>query len=372
VSLALWWFPIGGYRFDLKIYVEAARERGAALYDYAEPVVGLGFTYPPFASLLFRPFTALNETVADRLWFTLSFCASIGFLAGCVKLMPPSQRRSWMLPVAIGIGVWLVPVMVTFRLGQVNAIIAVLVLCDVWLMRRDSKWAGIGTGIASAIKLTPALLIVLCWFVFRRREAIVMVGTATLCTVFAALVSWDATWRYFTDTIFDSGRVGDLDDGYSNSIRRLAAWFPTGTQVDSLIWLALSFGLVGWAIRRLRISGAETDPLRLVTVGMLLSALVAPVTWSHHLYFMAPALLMVVEPVARWRFRWVAAAVMLAVAVDPIQLGEGPHVSAMRIALMLWLVWQLTGSQPVESRALPEGVAEANAGLVGLRQVPHS
>src|SRR6478735_8711672 len=56
--------------------------------------------------------------------------------------------------------VWCEPVWTTLRYGQINLLIAVAVLWD--LTRREgSRWAGLGIGLATAVKLTPGLFVVL-------------------------------------------------------------------------------------------------------------------------------------------------------------------------------------------------------------------
>lgn len=341
-SAALFWVPFRGYRFDLSIYINATQSGIVGLYDYAEPIYGLGFTYPPFAAFIFEPAHLLNPMVADRVWFVLSFVLTIGFLLGCVALMPAALRRASTVPLALGIGVWLIPMTSTFRLGQINALIASLVLLDVYLMRRGSKWAGVGTGVATAIKLTPGLLIVGCWFAFRRREAVVMALSAAACTLVAGIVAFNASWRYWTVMLFDSERVGEVSDQFSNALRRPFAWLPTNDRIDTVLWLMTCVALIGWILRRMRANVMRDDPLRFVTVMMLLSALVAPITWTHHLYFLAPALLLVLHDIARLRHRWWVGFAILMLAIDPLQRGDGPQSTALRIGLLLWLVWVLT------------------------------
>ncbi|NUR25687.1 MAG: DUF2029 domain-containing protein, partial [Catenulispora sp.] len=65
--------------FDLKIYHGAVAywADGGSLYDYLDPDVPLGFTYPPFAALVMLPMAHLSMN--DAGW--VNVFASIGALA---------------------------------------------------------------------------------------------------------------------------------------------------------------------------------------------------------------------------------------------------------------------------------------------------
>ena len=73
-----------------------------------------------------------------------------------------SIRVRWSVSVlALTVISTLEPMRETYTFGQINMFLVLLVLLDLLvLVPRQSKWAGIGIGIAAAIKLTPAIFIV--------------------------------------------------------------------------------------------------------------------------------------------------------------------------------------------------------------------
>ena len=70
----------------------------------------------------------------------------------------------------------------TLYLGQINIVLLALVVGDV-LGRRESRWRGVGVGIAAAIKLTPLVIVPYLVLTGRRRAA----GVAT--AVFAGALA---------------------------------------------------------------------------------------------------------------------------------------------------------------------------------------
>ena len=148
---------------DLKIYVHSARGwlDGGSLYDYTDPVFHLGATYPPIGPLLFGVLSPFPVEAREVLWTAVSL-ASIAGCAWCASALAgigPQRRRTWSLW-AFALATTTIPVWLTLRLGQVNAVLWLLVLGDLVALSRRSRWAGIGVGLATAVKLVPGLFIV--------------------------------------------------------------------------------------------------------------------------------------------------------------------------------------------------------------------
>jgi alpha-1,2-mannosyltransferase len=76
----------------------------------------------------------------------------------------------------IGLIAWLEPMRLTAELGQINIVLLVLVVGDL-LATAQSKWSGVGIGLAAGLKLTPALFIV--YLLVTRRIRAALVATAT-------------------------------------------------------------------------------------------------------------------------------------------------------------------------------------------------
>jgi alpha-1,2-mannosyltransferase len=286
--------------FDLRVY------RGAGwrvLHDtalYRRPIVRrLGFTYPPFAALLF---TALSffSFAFDRIAVTIaSVLALVWTLRTALALKRPSERENvgqdaagaWALAaVAAAVALWLEPVTVTLGYGQTDIFIAALVVFD--LARPDSaRGKGVGIGLAAAVKLTPLLFIVYLLCSRRSRAAVVAAITfvATIALSFA-VVPADAE-RYWTTVVFHSSRIGGAADSANQSLRggfaRLLAERHPGAGV---VVACLAVGAVGvFLAARSSRRGDEATGFSLCAITTLL---VSPVSWTHHWAIAVPAILL--------------------------------------------------------------------------------
>jgi alpha-1,2-mannosyltransferase len=206
-----------------------------------------------------------------------------------------------MLPVMM----WLEPVRTTFRFGQVNVIIAVLVVADCAMA--STRWPrGMLVGIAAAIKLTPGLFIPYLWFSGRRRAAYVATATFIGCQLLAAAVIPGDSKDYWTDALFSSERLGNNKVTANVAIRgallRLAPPKPVLTAL--VVVLVLAFLVIGMS-RALLASRAGAELAGVTLVG-LTSVAVSPVSWDHHLIWLVPAFaLLLADP---WRPRRVLGA----------------------------------------------------------------
>jgi alpha-1,2-mannosyltransferase len=293
--------------YDLRIYFGAIRwwAQGHPLYEYSvqDKIQGtpLGFTYPPFAALLMYPMA----------WLLLGVVIWVLFVADAVAIVvttiwlvyPLADRHGLPRWYALGIAVPLLtalePIRETVTFGQINILLALLVLGDLlMLVPRNSRWAGIGVGLATAIKLTPAIFIVYLLTTRRWRAAAVSSATAAGATLLAAAIAPHDSWRYWTVTVWETNRVGNLERMANQSLwgGLLRAAHPV--QPSRLLWV----GLVGVvATYGLWCAGEE---LTGVTITGLLGTLVSPVSWQHHLYWFAPALVLLADAYAsRVRYR---------------------------------------------------------------------
>ena len=80
----------------------------------------------------------------------------------------------------------------------------------------------LATGIAAAIKLTPALVIVALVAMGRRKDAARAALTVLVASAFAALVRPRDTWQYFTNVVYDTRRVG-RGGQFNDSLRRVVS-----------------------------------------------------------------------------------------------------------------------------------------------------
>jgi alpha-1,2-mannosyltransferase len=224
---------------------------------------------------------------------------------------PVARERGW--PRLFGFGIaaclfaLLQPVRDTVSFGQVNLLLAALVLTDARLLATGSgargehgphRWAGVGIGLAAAIKLTPAVFIGYLLLTRRWRAAAVAIGTAVAATLLAVLVAPGPSAVFWTEILGDTTRVGDLDYISNQSLRgMLARLDPSVPRTGP--WLVLIAGVLAlWAARVRRAERAGDVWTGFALTG-LVACLISPVTWVHHLVWAAPALILLVAAALR-------------------------------------------------------------------------
>jgi alpha-1,2-mannosyltransferase len=277
------WFDVGVYHGAVGYWLRD----GGHLYDYLRPGTSYGFTYPPFAALLMSPLLLLDwhPAVAASVVVNVAAGAAVtGWLLG-----PVAERHHWPRWYSFGLVGCAVavfePVRDTVSFGQVNLVLLALVLADVRLAGgRWHRLAGVGTGLAAAVKLTPAVFILFLLVTRRWRAAAVATGTAATATGLTALLAPDASRVFWTSALWNTSRVGDLGYVSNQSLRGVLARLDPDPGAG--VWVAsVVVVLVVWAVRVRR-----TDLRTGVALTGTLGCLVSPVTWVHHLVWLLPAL----------------------------------------------------------------------------------
>lgn len=308
--------------FDLTSYQVAGQRvlHGAPLYD--SPLIGhvrgvFEFVYPPFAALLFAPLAPLHG--AALLWVAgvggvLLLAAVVG-----VGLVRPGDgaaalRPGWAVLGWTGLLLWCEPVFETVTFGQINLLVAALVLVDA--LRPDTaRSKGALIGIAVGIKLTP-LFFVPYLLLTRRFRAAAMAGAGFLGTVLlGALLLPRDSLKFWTGAFADPARVGVPGHPGNQTLRGLIARGLGDGPGERVLWLVLA-GLLAvaglWLAARLSDRGAEPAA---VTVCGMVSTAVSPFSWVHHWVWFVPLLVLLLARARRLRTpsAWGALAVAAAV-----------------------------------------------------------
>ncbi|MFG2473816.1 glycosyltransferase 87 family protein [Streptomyces fagopyri] len=289
---------------DLTVYrAEGATVRaGGDLYALRTTEAHPPTTYPPFAALLFTPLT-LPAPATPRTPATAGNLALlVVFVTLSLRLAGHTRAKSvWWASAA---AVWCEPVWTTLRYGQVNLLLGVLVLWDLtgWPVRR---WAGAGIGTAPAVKLTPALFAVFLpaaglveharggTRLRHARGAAVAFSGATLLA--AAVLPYDS-WRFWSRMVFETGRVGPVEDTANQSLCGVLARLLHSAH-PGLRWIAAA--AAAGALGLTTAVAAELRGLRAWAVAACaVTALpVSPVSWSHHWVWCVPTTLLLAT---RW------------------------------------------------------------------------
>ena len=300
--LAHWGYGLRNHFYDLMVYRDAMRwwNDGNFLYDFWQPDATQGrleFTYPPFAAELLRPLGWLTEAQAAAL-FVLT---TLGSLAVTVWLLvrPLADRYAWPRWFTFGVAFVLMtglePIRHTFDFGQINAILWLLIVVDLLVLATSgSRFAGVGIGVATAIKLVPGIFILYLLVARRWRAAGVATGTAVLATGLAAALAPRESWSFWTERVLHGEGVGRLDYAFNQSLMGLLARLAAPAQPNPVIWLALALPLLVVGLWRAGRAAAAGDHVAGLTIAGLTGALVSPVTWVHHIFWFVPAIVVLV------------------------------------------------------------------------------
>ncbi len=295
---------VGGLRggfTDLYVYVHGGRAvlHGWPLYGSGDPVMGLPFTYPPFAAVAMVPLALLPAWLAAALWTGLS----TGALAAAVVVARAAVGRPapvWPPCLLAVTALALEPVWQNLAFGQVNLVLMALVLVD--LAGPERRWSGVLVGIAAGVKLTPLVFVVLLVLAGRRAAA----ARAALAFAATVVVGFAVTPRsaaaYWTEGLVDPGRVGPAALAHNQSVYGALARLLDGPP-PTLLWLAVAGPFALAALLVGAVWYRRGDRLLGTGLGAAAMLLASPVSWSHHWVWAVPV------AVALWaRSRWAALA----------------------------------------------------------------
>jgi alpha-1,2-mannosyltransferase len=321
---------------DLEIYKGAISYcfSGQPLYDwvYVHPTVhGLGFTYPPFAALALAWLVPLDLGVAKAIWVLVTFVVLFAAIHLVVRT-GLAARRPGQSPTLVDQVIWTaalaIPVMFSYPflhnliVGQVSLFVVALALFDHQLPR---KWQGVLIGLAAAIKLTP--LVFVGYFVVTRqwRQAVVSVATFAGASLLAFAVLPQASIDYWTDKLWQTGRVGRTESTVSKSVLALLTRLLGDGSATKIVWLVAAVAITALALWQAWRSHRAGDELGAALVVGALSVAISPISWPHHqLWLVLMACWWMLRP-GRWPK--VLAAVLFAIFFCYPAFDDYPSVS---------------------------------------------
>ncbi|MEU6565147.1 glycosyltransferase 87 family protein [Nocardia nova] len=294
----------GGF-IDLQVYRNGARTwlDGGDLYGPMPPVGGIGlpFTYPPLAALFFAPLALMPLIPAQCLVLITSMAALAVTMWLVLDRIRPDMDRTTRLILLIGALAVLglsEPVRQTYNFGQINLILMVAVALDA-LVRKPFWPRGMLIGITVSVKLIPGGY--LLYFLLRRdwRACATLIGSAVGAIAVGFLLFPSDSTEYWFHTLADTGRIGPPQYAGNQSLKGFAFRLGVSDSAATVIWILLSLIAIGLAalwMKRLLDNGHNVSALLVNSAAVLL---VSPVSWSHHWVWVAPALLVAGDLIAR-------------------------------------------------------------------------
>ncbi len=327
------------YRYGLNgLAVDHAAVRGWLhgddLYAYRS-AARLGCALPPITAVLLIPFAVLPLAAAGWL---LALLSATALMLATVALAGPVARRygrsrGTIALIAGGLALLTEPIRSALGLGHLDLVVFGLVTADVvalrrwaWARRRATwwpdrpasgaprgrrpadllrrgwatgGWAGAGTGIATALAVAPVLFIVYFMVTRQWRAAATALVTAATLMLGGLLAAPSATATWFGTVLAQVDRAGPIDAPDNQSLAGVLARLYDSAGTPLLVWLSFAVLLVAVGLSRARSAHADGDEITAFTLVGLTSAAVGPVSHTHELIWLLPAVLILVDAAAR-------------------------------------------------------------------------
>ena len=280
---------------DLQVYRAAvdAAITGQPIYLGGFTSANLPWLYPPFALVVLAPLALLPAAVA-KVAISLISLAALGLIVGrsWAATAIAGSRRLGLTMGTTGILVVSEPMQQNLIMGQINVVLAAMVVVDV-LTPAGGRCRGWWVGLAAGIKLTPALIVI--YYAFRRdweavrRALFGFVSTAVLGLILLP----GQSWTYWTGAIWAS-RIGPDHLGNQSllgSLLRLAAVTGIGPAATHAGWLvlAVSLGLLGAGIA----ARQSAEPLTAYCILSATTLLISPLSWTPHWIALTPVIVVI-------------------------------------------------------------------------------
>ena len=252
--------------------------------DFYHVEAWLPWIYPAFAALLSVPFAIMPLAMAQWVWLGLN-------VACLMAMLHRLGLKGAQLSLAATAIVWLVePVRETLGFGQLAIFLVTAAVLDSMpgptVFNRRLLPEGWLVGVATSVKLTPALIAAYNFFAGKRKAGIVSFITFLACTAIGFVVLWGPSLTYFGMLLSgDSGLNSGIVFKTNQSV--LGVWTRQFGEASrgGLVLAALVVAL-GVAAAVLMHRAGEV-PLALCLAG-LTSLLASPISWSHHYVWIVP------------------------------------------------------------------------------------
>lgn len=287
-----WFEPWNPNMLDLDVYRRTGEFllQGTDIYAKGEY---LPWIYPPFAALFTVPITLVSSDVAEVGWLAVNVVALMAMLYRV-------GLSGWTLSLVTTAAIWLVePVRETLGFGQLAILLVTAAVLDSMpgprVFQRRLLPEGWLTGVATAVKLTPAVIAVHNFFAGKRRGGITafLAFLAATALAFAVLPGTSITyWGKLIrgDSGINDGILFKTNQSVMGVWTRLFGEANRGGLVVALIVLAVGI-VASVALHRV-----GEQALALCVAG-LTGLLVSPISWSHHYVWIVPLAVLLIRDV---------------------------------------------------------------------------
>ncbi|MDP3940700.1 MAG: glycosyltransferase family 87 protein [bacterium] len=240
------------------------------------------YVYPPFAVLLFLPFSLIDPHIASLLFTFISLLSAVFGVYFCLKALREDKASVFLIATALLFLAF--PTKFTFGMGQVNLVVFLLLsLAFFFWKRRNPIIAGVFLGLCFSIKLFPFLLLV--YFLLRKDWRILVSSAITfvVIAVLTGLITGFSLYSYFFQNILP-GIASSYQSGYYNqALSGFFARLPLDREIGMVLKTSISllFIVATFLIVYLRRKNQSLSSL-MFTILITLSLIVNPFSWQHH------------------------------------------------------------------------------------------
>ncbi|HEY6277830.1 MAG TPA: glycosyltransferase 87 family protein [Streptosporangiaceae bacterium] len=270
------------------------------LYGWTDPGLGLKFTYPPFAAVVFAAVSLIpggTPVIPRGALAGLSVAANFALLLAVLWLTfgglgchRPRVRAGATLLTAAAV-IWTEPFLRTVYLGQVNLALMALIMWD--LTQPDTRarrwWKGAGVGIAAGIKLVPLIFIPYLLLTRRFRQAAVAAAAfaATVAAGFVFLPADSSQW-WLRGLFVQGGRTGFVGWEGNQSLRGIITRLAGSVAAAQPPWLLAALLTAALGLAAAAVLARAGHEVAGILTCALTGLLVSPVSWDHHWVWIAP------------------------------------------------------------------------------------
>ena len=354
--LAIWGH---NYGLDLSVYRDASLSwrHGANPYLATFTKHGLDFTYPPFALAFLVPSTLATFSLAQVvLWIIstgLTVCAVAFVLRDGGSAL---TKRTWGFALVWTCVALLVlePARSGLDYGQIEFVLMFLVTADLLVVPR--RFRGVAIGIASAVKLTPLIFVLVLVACRDLKAAVRALVTFAGLTAISWLIWPSLSSTFWRKDIGDTSRIGPVSFLSNQSLQGVLNRAPFVGSPAKALWICLSIvALVASALVAWRCAANGLRSLAMIAIA-LCGLLVSPISWSHHwvwVVLIPPALVMTRQAGVARPVRVMLWGVVAIVALGPYWwFSRGWPSDALGALLPTWTMVLLISWAAIEVRRM--------------------
>lgn len=300
LSLFFFLLSLGGYiilvdhfprlweKPDLLMYYVAGQDVLAGRNVYLTGQTYFNFLYTPFSALQFAPYALFSRevlkwtmTIGSLVSLLLSTWLSLRFLAY------PNTKATIATTVFLSAFLlWLEPVQQTFEYGQINLILMAIILGGYYVAKQ--KPSGLLIGLATAIKLTPAIFIIYLFLTKRSHKAMLAIITIIITILVGYIVLPESSQLYWQGLFLDTSRIGDVRLIGNQSLQGMFTRVWGIHPMEKLLLNIVSMAIAIWGLVIAKQYYERKEELFSILIVAVTGLLISPFSWSHHWVWFVP------------------------------------------------------------------------------------